>query len=422
MSKHKLSLATAVLVNVNIMLGTGTFINTVILAQHVGTLGFVLYLIAGSLMLPLVLCFAQFMTLHHQGNFYNFGATINSFWGFISAWSYFTGKLASAALSIHVFTLFLQHVLPITQTVPTLLFDCILIGLFVFLNLQNLKTGSRIQLSFVFMKLLPLLFAIIIGLSYYNGANIGAPHQIWSGIPIALPLVLFCFLGFEATCSLSGSIENSKLNGPRAILLSFFTVIVLSVLYQFAFYVSTGELLAQQQNYVTAFPLLITKIAPTLLNILSPLFSSLIALSALGGSYGIIYSNAWNLFSLAEHKHLLFFEKFKQLNRHQIPALCVITEGVICIGYLLLTQGAQVPLQYTAVLGCIMAYSITVLAYYKEAKTTLGLFGLVTCCILLGVCLNGFVRSSIAPLMIFTLLLATGSAMFYATRVQASES
>jgi amino acid transporter len=412
MSKqHTLSLPAAIFININIMLGTGTFINTVILAQHAGAFGGFLYLIAGSLVLPLILCIAKLTAMHKEGNFYNFGATITPFWGFLSSWSYFVGKLASATLSIHVFVMFLKHIFP-ALTASSFILDSAIIALFVLLNTLNVKTGSKIQYGFVIMKAMPLLFAIVAGLCYSNMINISSPHFIWGGIPIALPLVLFCCLGFEATCSLSRVIENSQRNAPRAIIISFVSVILLSSLYQFVFYASLGTTLAQQASYVNAFPLLINVATPKLFSILNPLFSIAIATSALGGAYGILYSNTWNLYALAEQSHVLFSDKLKQFNKHHIPVWCVVIEGIICIGYLLLTQGAQIPLQYTAALGCITAYSISTVSYFIKTRSTLGMAGVATCVVLLGICLSGFMSTSLTPLILFGAILACGSAMF----------
>ena len=416
MSKsYSLSLPAAILVSINIMFGTGTFINTVIVAKHTGGLGGGLYLLAGVLMLPLILCIARLSSMHSQGNFYNFGAMISPFWGFISTWIYFIAKLASASLSIHVFVTFLRSIVPLLQTVPHLLLDYLIVMFFVLLNLLNTKTGTRIQAFFVTAKATPLLFAVGAGLYYANIINLAPPHLIWQGIPVALPLVLFCCLGFEASCSLSRVIENSKVNAPRAIVISFTIVVLLAALYQFLFYASLGTLLTEQTNYVGAFPALLGKITPSLKDSLTPLFSLAIASSALGGAYGIMYSNSWNLFSLAEQPHLPALHFLKTFNRHQIPYLCVLAEGLVCLLFLTLTQGQQIPLQYTATLGSILAYTISIMALYRSTGSALSIFGFTTCITLLLSTINAFLSTSVTPLIIFASIVLTGIVFFVTT-------
>lgn len=396
------------------MFGTGTFINTVIVAKHTGALGGGLYLLAGVLMLPLILCIARLSSMHAQGNFYNFGAMISPFWGFMSTWIYFIAKLASASLSIHVFVTFLRFIIPALHTVPHIFLDYLIVMFFVLLNLLNTKTGTRIQAFFVTAKATPLLFAIGTGLYCSNMINLAAPHLIWTGIPVALPLVLFCCLGFEASCSLSRVIENSKVNAPRAIVISFSIVILLAALYQFLFYASLGTTLSDQTNYVGAFPALLEKIAPWLKDSLAPLFSLAIASSALGGAYGIMYSNSWNLFSLAEQPHLPALHFLKTFNRHHIPYLCVIAEGLVCFFFLTLTQGQQIPLQYTATLGSILAYTISIVALYTATKSALSMLGFATCITLLLSTINAFMSTSVTPLFIFASIVLSG-VLFFAT-------
>lgn len=415
MSAHKLSLLAAVFININIMLGTGVFVNTVLLAKKVGALGGLLYLSAGLLMLPLIFCIARLTQKHPGGNFYTFGASISPFWGFISAWGYFFGKLATASLGIHVFNMFLQNVFPFLSTINTFILDAFIISLFVCLNLLHVKTGIKIQYFFLATKLTPLLFVVFSGLHYAQLINIQAPHLIWSGVPVAIPLVLFCFLGFEATCSLAAHIQDAKKNAPRAILISFGIVVLLAILYQTLFYASMGSELAAQDNYTQAFPILVESVLPSLKNLLVPLFSVGIALSAVGGAYGILYSNAWNLYALAQHNHIIGASYVSRLNAHAIPYLCIITEGIVCVLHLLLSQGAQVPLQYTSTLSSVTAYTISIMGLFLAERSLLSIVGLTSCGITIVNCLRAFVYTSLDPLARFLAILLLGIVMFLIT-------
>jgi amino acid efflux transporter len=417
MSKpKKLSLLEAIFINTNIMLGTGTFVNTAMLAKTVGALGGFLYLGAGFLMLPLSFCFARLATICPGGTFYAFGSSLGRYWGFISTWSYFFGKLASASLSIHVFITFLQKIIPALQVVPTTWLDCLLIGLFISLNLLDVKTGGKIQYLFLSAKIIPILFVIFAGLHYANIINIQAPHLIWDGIPVAIPLMLFCFLGFEATCSLSRVVEEPEKNIPRAIIISFCLVLSFIFLYQTIFYMSMGSALGTAKSYVDIFPLLLTKVIPSNAEKFGALFSTTIGIAALGGAYGILYSNPWNLYTLAEQRAIPYAAWFAQLNRYSIPYICVITEGILCCCYILWLKGAQVPLQYTAVLGCIVTYTISVLGLLTLERSLLGMLGLMTCCITTFFCIRGFIYTDTMPLVVLGLILAFGSITYLALR------
>ncbi len=417
MSKpKKLSLIEAIFINTNIMLGTGTFVNTAMLAQTVGALGGFLYLGAGFLMLPLSFCFARLANICPGGTFYAFGSSLGRYWGFISTWSYFFGKLASASLSIHVFITFLQRTIPALQIFPVIGLDCALISLFISLNLLDVKTGGKIQYLFLSTKILPILFVIFSGLHYTNIINIQAPHLLWDGIPVALPLMLFCFLGFESSCSLSRVVEQPEKNIPRAIMISFCLVLSFIFLYQTIFYLSMGSALAGAKSYVDIFPLLLSKVLPNSAELLAPLFSTTIGIAALGGAYGILYSNPWNLYTLAEQKAIPKAAWFTQLNRHSIPYICVITEGILCCAYILWLKGAQVPLQYTATLSCIVTYTISVLGLMKIQPSILSFLGLITCMTALFFSIRGFLYTSTLPLLVLGLILLFGTINYFIIR------
>ncbi len=398
------------------MLGTGVFINTVVLAKNVGPFGPLLYGIAGILMLPLALSIARLMSLHKEGSFYTFGASLSPYWGFLSTWSYFVGKLATPTLGVHVFNMFLQKSIPFFAQFSVFALDGCIIALFVGLNLFSGSVGKNIQYLFLVTKSVPLLFALGAGFWCFDLINLASPAVMWEGIPLSLPLVIFCFLGFEATCSLSKVIEDPQKNAGRAIVYSFFIVMGLLMLYQLAFYGALGSALADQSNYVTAFPVLIQKCLPLMLNALTPLISLAIATSALGGAYGLLYSNAWNLHTLATLNYLPFSKQLSKCNTFNIPYLCIITEGVLCCCYLLLTQGQQVPLQYTSVLACMATYAISIVSLHRIAPSVTSLCGLVSCSIAIFFCVRGFIFTNLAPLLFFLVILALGTSLYLINR------
>ena len=420
-TEHKLSLPTAILININIMMGAGIFINTVELSKRAGLLSSFMYPLIGILILPLILAIAKLIQLHPSGGFYVFAQKeISPFVGFLSTWSYFIAKLASASLMIHV------AMSLITQIFPTLLnfgslfaLDIAVLTLFIGLNLLNMKTGSRIQFGFLSFKLIPVLFVIGAGLTLLVPTELASLPLIWEGIPSSLPLVLYAATGFEATCALSSKIENAERNGPRAIMISFAVMMTLVFLFQFLFYSSLGTVLADQASYLGAFPALLQKLFPAnfdLANKLQAFFHLAIASSALGGCYGILYSNNWNLYILAQHEKVKGWKILTALNRYSIPFLCIFTEWLFCFGYLFATAGSQLILQQLAALGTTLTYTISVIALlraYNKTQTSLNqklipIMALLSCLIFIGACIRNFIIGGIIPLISLGLLLILG--------------
>ena len=139
--KHALSLTSALLINLNIMIGTGIFINTAALSKFAGFLGFVSYLIIMVCILPLIACLIGLIKKYPSGSFYIYATkNYNSLAGFLAAWAYFTGKLGSAALLVHVFSLLMQTLVPCLSSVNIICMDAAIIAFFCWLNTLDRKS------------------------------------------------------------------------------------------------------------------------------------------------------------------------------------------------------------------------------------------------------------------------------------------
>ena len=425
-SDYKISLFAAILININIMLGAGIFINTAELAKRAGVLGAFGYPAVALLMLPLILSVAALLRLHPGGGFYQFGAReIAPFAGFISSWSYFVGKLASAAIMIHASVLLSQQVIPAMGACNGLFIDMMVLTCFTLLNLLNVRIGSSLQALFMGMKMVPIIFVVLLGLFFFSGVNLGEAHWVWEGLPSVMPLVLYATVGFEAACSLSSKIENAEKNAPRAVLYSFGFVVCAAFLYQLFFYGVLGDALARLVDYRAIFPAFVTAIFSGNRHVLAALLQLFAASSALGGSYGILFSNNWNLHTLAQHGHTFGSTLLRRLNAHGIPAACVVIEGAVCAFYLVVTRGNQIPLQQIAALGCVLAFLISALSLLTSrmragvlVRVLIPSLALVSCVVLGANCVQQLFLTGLAPFFYFAVLLTLGVGMFLATAVR----
>lgn len=424
--EDKISLLSAILININIMLGAGIFINTSSLAQRSGELGALMYILVGILMLPLILSIAELLKIHPTGGFYTYAKVhINPFVGFISGWSYFTSKLASCMLMIHVSVTLLQQIFPPLVQVHTFVIDSIVICLFILLNLLNVRAGSAIQKTFIGFKIFPIFFVITSGFFLFQSENYPLYPLELDSITASLPLVIYAIIGFEAACSLSGKIKDAPKNAPRAVLISFGIVILIATLYQAIFYGALGKQLLLCSDHCDTFPSLLHALfgEGVFSNRFEGLLHLAIASSTLGAAYGIIFSNCWNLHTLAENNHLWFSKMFANLNRNAIPFACVFFEGIICLTYLGVSQGVVIPLQQIGALGCVISYTISVLALLQAIKNNqatsisrwIPYLALVSCTLLITACINCFFKDGMSSLIIYFILLATGSSMYLMT-------
>jgi len=425
MQEEKLSLFTATIININIMLGVGVFINIVELAKRAGAFGALSYGIIGILFLPLIFSIVSLLRLYPEGGFYMFSSSIiGPSAGFISAWSYFVAKLASATLAIHTFVLLLQEVIDVCAGFNPLFLDVIVLGVIIIFNMLNVRAGSLIQIAFVLFKMFPIILFVLLGIFFIRGDYIDIAFPCVESIIGTFPLVIHSVIGFEAACSISSKIKDSHKNAPRAILISYGIVIIMYCVFQAVFYGVLGSDLVQLPDYRLAFPSFLAVIFSTsssLFLFVKSLCIIAIALAVLGGGYGMIYSNVWNCYILAKHNHTFMPHILLKLNKNNIPFVCVMVEGVICLMFLLITYGNQLSLQKIAALGCVIAYTISVCALLlhtirNNAKyLLLPVLGLGSCLLLGGACVFSFFQS-INDIILFVGILMFGCVMFWYKR------
>jgi amino acid transporter len=91
--EKKMSLFSATLLNVNLMIGAGILIGPQVMAQKAGAASFLGWPIVALIFLPIMVSIAHMaLTIPGTGNVYGFArAGLGESAGFISSWSYFIG-------------------------------------------------------------------------------------------------------------------------------------------------------------------------------------------------------------------------------------------------------------------------------------------------------------------------------------------
>jgi amino acid transporter len=420
MSSNKLSLRSAIFINLNIILGTGIFINSVKLANHLGPWGALSYAAVGIVLLPLILAMAQLVKIHKGGSFYDYAAGIHPFVGFISQWCYFVGKLAACTLGIHVFVTLMQNIFVPLKDFSPLLLDSGVVLLFLLLNMLNLRINKSIQIGFFILKMIPILFILISGIIYFSPEYLINTALDLDQLFVTIPFALYAFTGFEATCSLVHTLEKPETDGPKAILYSYGLSVFIAITFQTLLYVLIGPKLRLAGTFLETFPLVFNYVFSTLLikyyGII--LIHTAIACSALGAAYGVMFSNAWNLYTLAEKKLLGKNSRALKLSDSNVPYMCILTEAVIILMYLWYTHGAQVPLQQTNTLALTITFTLSVLGLvwysmkHNSKNLLLSLFATASCMLLLAFLVKNFMHYQTLPSYPFVFLVIVGIFIF----------
>lgn len=423
MTSNKISLQSAILMSINIMAGAGVFINIVDLTRELSFFGGFLYFIIGCFLFPLIFTIAKLVETFPSGGFYAFGKPMHPFLGFLSCWTYFFGKLASVSLYMHVVTTFLRQLFPyIFGGINPFWINISILTIYILLNCLNMRVGVIIQKIFIIAKATPLIALTVLGVCYFD-INLISAYALDTSLNqfiYMLPVALYSFSGFEAACSVSRNLENPEKNAPKAIFYSFFTVVLIYLMFQTLMSFLLKPVIGNLHSYAQAYPYLmsLTPASALIQSKLTTLLSFFIGFSAMGAAYSVLFSNSWNLYTLAENKHTFASKALVTFNRYSIPYLAVIAEGLICVLFLWVTGGNKIPLQQISTLGGTITYTISTLAFlYTTQKSRFpGYLSLLTCSGLITSCILSIIQHDISSLYLFIIMSIFGISMYWANR------
>ena len=407
--KNKISLTAAILINVNIIIGAGIFLNVKPLTQIAGSLGFFGYIFGSIILFPFVYSLAKLAQLHPvSGGLYVYSKEhLNPFVGFLSGWSYFIGKTISAAFLSYSFATFFQNRILFLQQFHSLLLTSIVIFSLISLNIIGVHIGGKIQLLFITIKMIPVLFVLIFGLTIFQPQvfDLSATFKstTFSGIPIAL----YALMGFEITCSISHLIKNASQNAFRAMLGSFIIVVIIHILFQTILF---GAL----STSLLSYPEPLAALAHTIFTkhlIIGRIISSLVFTSVIAGSFGILTSNCWNLHVLAKNNHLPFKNILTKKSATNVPSGSLILEGVIAVAMIAISKN-QIALQSMSVFGVVLSFLLSAIAAFQASKNKyikslpiyIPTLSIACCCYILFLCFQKISQSGISLPFIVMLL------------------
>src|SRR3990167_9196056 len=289
MKEYKISLATAILMNINIMVGTGILIGPGVLAALAGNASFLCWPFAAIFFLPMVISTVQLNKIcPGSGGFYAYAKRgLNETAGYLSGLLYIVGYTFAAAVEVLALHKTISVLVGLDHwlVASPLLFNAVLVGLTVAVNLMSLKFLGRMLNSLTITKIIPLVTLIVLIPLVINPHFSISPTEL-SLVPLAIfPMAIFGFFGFEYCVSISHLIEDSEKNAPRALMLGFLITACIYTLFHFgALNIMGAENLAKLG--APAFAELLPFVIPGLSLLIA--LSSVLALFA--GTTGMINS------------------------------------------------------------------------------------------------------------------------------------
>jgi APA family basic amino acid/polyamine antiporter len=221
-----LSLLGAVALIVGNMVGTSVYTLPALLARETGPLGILAWVVTAAGYLFVALVYASLGTRYPEtGGPYVFAReAMGEFAGFQSVWAYwFSAVVGNAAIVTGVVGYIegFSPTLASSELHRFLLAQSLLWGLCV-VNVLGIKVSARIQISVLFLNVVPLMLFSVIALFYFDPANLTpfAPRG-WGSLVTGVALIVWAYSGIESATVPAEEVRGSAHTIRRATLLGY---------------------------------------------------------------------------------------------------------------------------------------------------------------------------------------------------------
>jgi len=218
-------------ISLNSMIGAGIFALPAAVAVGAGVLSPWLFLLVGLMFTSIVLVFAE-LSSHFNGSGGPAEYTRESFGpmaGFGTGWLLFLSRTIAAAANSNVMVIYLGKMVPwFADGLGRTLFITLMIFSITWANVRGVKDGVRTMGILTFLKVIPLLLMILLGLPYVT-SDILLPQSLptiedFDGISL---LIIYAYAGFEAASFTAGETKDAQKTVPKALVRTILTTAAL---------------------------------------------------------------------------------------------------------------------------------------------------------------------------------------------------
>jgi basic amino acid/polyamine antiporter, APA family len=377
-NSKKISFLSAVLVNINIVIGSAFFLGVGDISAKAGFIAPITWVLCAVLLMPLVFIFSKFAHKYPAaGGIYVYSQNeLGRFWGYLAAWLYFVGTTAGNAMVLRCFSKYLYELAWVGKLLKSFSFSLLHLEIavalvFLFLSLSNIRIFERAQMLFSGLKMLPFLVLIVGMIALFAPSNLASATAFTSlSVYSAVPTVLFAYIGIEACSAIIDKVENSQNQGFKVILTSFALIASVYTVGQLLVVGMFGQ--SGDSPFLNVLPRILENQA--LIGFGNQFIYTAILFSFLGGFYGLFYVNSWNLYAMAEERSIAGHIWWKKLNAQQAPWASIMLQSGLLISMLVIAEKGDLLIAMSD-LGVLVAYFLTAIAYLRASPGFLGFLG-----------------------------------------------
>lgn len=229
--------------SINDVIGSGVYLLPAAAAALLGPSSAWAVVAAGVAVAFLVLCFAEAASYFDQPGaaFLYTRAAFGDFVGFEVGWMTWLARIASLASLANGLALACAYLWPDAASGwPRAAVIVVTLVALARVNVVGVTSGARTAVTLTVAKLVPLVFFILVGMWFVDGARLSAvPKPENASLGEAALLLLFAYAGFENTAAAAGEYRNPRRDIPFAMLTM---IVVVTVIYTAVQVITMGTL------------------------------------------------------------------------------------------------------------------------------------------------------------------------------------
>ena len=221
---------------INTIIGAGIFGLPAKVTALIGSWSLVAFVVCALIVGLIVLCFAEVSSrFQSTGGMYLYAKEgFGSLVGFEVGWLYWVVRVTTFAANCNLLLAYLSFFVPGAKEGSTrIALICVIVTFLTIVNFVGVKQSTILTNVFTVGKIVPLIIFATIGLFFVQPANfdfsVVPDYTAFSGATL---LLIYAFVGFEATVIPAGESKDPKKDMPFALLLALAVVAVLFILIQ----------------------------------------------------------------------------------------------------------------------------------------------------------------------------------------------
>lgn len=341
---------------VNTIIGAGIFGLPAKVYAQIGTYSLMAFVACGVTIGLIVLCYAEVASRFSVtgGPYLYAREAFGSLVGFEVGWLYWIARIAAFVANCNLLVIYLGFFIPgANEGGLRIAIVSIIVLIITVVNLIGIRESAVVTNVFTVGKLLPLLVFAVVGMFFIQPANFNfdiVPG--YSSFSSAVLLLIYAFVGFEASVVLSGETKEPGKTVPFGLIAG---ILIVAVFYIFVQIVSIGTLpgLATSER----------PIADAAAVFLGPLGATFITIGVLISIFGNlnvgVLCSTRLLFAMSEQRDLpSVFEKTHA--RFKTPYVSILVTAVVIL--ILTIQSSFLTAVAVATITRLLVFATTCLA------------------------------------------------------------